>query len=77
MFTTQLIILTIFVLAIFYMVKFLQKKKVKVTQPVPPLLKTILQEQVPFYQQLNENRKTEFEERTIHFLTQATNYYSI
>ena len=71
MFTTQLIILTIFVLAIFYMVKFLQKKKVKVTQPVPPLLKTILQEQVPFYQQLNENRKTEFEERTIHFLTQV------
>ena len=53
------------------MVKFLQKKKVKVTQPVPPLLKTILQEQVPFYQQLNENRKTEFEERTIHFLTQV------
>ena len=44
MFTTQLIILTIFVLAIFYMVKFLQKKKVKVTQPVPPLLKTILKE---------------------------------
>ena len=71
MFTTQLIILTIFVLAIFYMGKFLQKKKVKVTQPVPPLLKTILQEQVPFYQQLNENRKTEFEERTIHFLTQV------
>ena len=74
MFTTQLIILTIFVLAIFYMVKFLQKKKVKVTQPVPPLLKTILQEQVPFYQQLNENRKTEFEERTIHFLTQGWEY---
>ncbi|MBK6379066.1 MAG: zinc-dependent peptidase [Chitinophagaceae bacterium] len=71
MFTTQLFILIIFVLAIFYMVKFLQKKKVKVTQPVPPLLKTILQEQVPFYQQLNENRKTEFEERTIHFLTQV------
>ena len=67
----QLLILIIFVLAIFYMVKFLQKKKVKVTQPVPPLLKTILQEQVPFYQQLNENRKTEFEERTIHFLTQV------
>ena len=71
MFTTQLIILTIFVLAIFYMVKKKKKKKVKVTQPVPPLLKTILQEQVPFYQQLNENRKTEFEERTIHFLTQV------
>ena len=35
------------------------------------MLKTILQEQVPFYQQLNENRKTEFEERTIHFLTQV------
>ena len=38
---------------------------------MPPLLKNILQAQVPFYQQLNENKKTEFEERAAHFLTQV------
>lgn len=69
--TMQILILLIFILTIFYAVKFLQKKKVKVTEPVPPLLKTILQDQVPFYQQLNESRKTEFEERAAHFLTQV------
>ena len=45
--------------------------KVKVSEPVPPLLKNILEDQVPFYQQLNENKKTEFEQRAAHFLTQV------
>ncbi len=67
----QVFILIIFILAIFYTVKFLQKKKVKVTEPVPPLLKNVLQEQVPFYQLLNEKKKTEFEQRAAHFLTQV------
>jgi len=67
----QILILVIFVLSIFYMVKFLQKTKVKITEPVPPLLKTILQQEVPFYQQLSESRQTEFEERSAHFLTQV------
>lgn len=67
----QLLILIIFVLAIFYTVKFLSKKKVTVTEPVPAQLKNILQEQVPFYQQLNKDRQTEFEERAAHFLTQV------
>jgi MtfA peptidase len=67
----QIFILLIFILAIFYAVKFLQKKKVKVTEPVPPLIKTILQDQVPFYQQLNESRQAEFEVRAAHFLTQV------
>jgi Mlc titration factor MtfA (ptsG expression regulator) len=67
----QIFILIIFVLAILYTVKFLQKKKVKVTDPVPPLLKNILLDQVPFYQQLDSNRQTEFEERAAHFLTQV------
>ena len=67
----QVFILIIFILAIFYTVKFLQKKKVKVSEPVPPLLKNILEDQVPFYQQLNENKKTEFEQRAAHFLTQV------
>ena len=69
--TMQVIILIIFILAIFYTVKFLQKKKAKVTEPVPLQLKTLLQEQVPFYQQLNKSRQTEFEERAAHFLTQV------
>ena len=69
--TVQIFILLIFILAICYAVKFLQKKKVKVTEPVPPLLTNILQEHVPFYQQLSEGRKAEFEERAAHFLTQV------
>ncbi len=67
----QIFILIIFVLAIFYMVKFFRKKKVTVTDPVPTLLKPILQEHVPFYQQLDSNRQTEFEERAAHFLTEV------
>ena len=67
----QLFILGVFILAIFYIVKFLQKKKVTVTDPVPALLKNILEERVPFYQQLPRDKQTEFEERTAHFLTQV------
>lgn len=67
----QLIILIVFILAIFYAVKFLQKKKIKVTDPVPLQLKKILETEVPFYQQLDENNKTAFEERAAHFLTQV------
>lgn len=68
---TQLIILIIFVLAIIYAVKFLQKKRVVVKDPVPPLLTKILSEQVPFYQQLNKTKQTEFAERAATFLTQV------
>ena len=67
----QLFILLIFILAVFYTVKFLQKKKVTVTGPVPVLLKKILEEQVPFYQQLTQAKQTEFEERAALFLTQV------
>jgi Mlc titration factor MtfA (ptsG expression regulator) len=67
----QLLILIVFVLAIVYMVKFLGKKKVTVTDPVPPQLKKILQDEVPFYQQLDSNQQTAFEERAAHFLTQV------
>jgi Mlc titration factor MtfA (ptsG expression regulator) len=67
----QPVILLIFILAIAYTVFFLQKKKTTVTEPVPSRLKNILDEQVPFYQQLNNIRKTEFEERAVHFLTQV------
>ena len=65
----QLVILIIFILAILFAVKFLQRKKIKVLDPVPLQLKKILEEEVPFYQQLTENKKKEFEERAAHFLT--------
>ena len=67
----QLFLLLIFILAVFYTVKFLQKKKVTVTDPVPVLLKNILEERVPFYQQLPRDKQTEFEDRTAHFLTRV------
>lgn len=67
----QLFILLIFILAVFYTIKFLSKKKISVIEPVPVLLKKILDEQVPFYQQLNKNKQTEFEERAADFLTQV------
>lgn len=65
----QLLILIIFILAVLFAVKFLQKKKTTVTDPVPVQLKKFLEEQVPFYQQLNEGKQKEFEERAAHFLT--------
>jgi MtfA peptidase len=58
-------------MAVFYTVRFLQKRKVTVTDAVPVLLKNILEERVPFYQQLNKNKQAEFEERAVHFLTQV------
>ncbi|MBK8609433.1 MAG: zinc-dependent peptidase [Chitinophagaceae bacterium] len=67
----QLLILAIFILAIVYSVKFLKKNKVTVTDPVPVLLKKILTAEVPFYQQLNEDKQTVFDERAARFLTQV------
>jgi MtfA peptidase len=67
----QLVILLIFILAIVYTVYFLQKKKTTVTEPVPVLFKTILNEQVPFYQQLNTSHQNEFEQRAALFLSQV------
>jgi len=67
----QIFILVIFILAIFYTVKFLSKKKVRVTDPVPVQLRKVLEEQVPFYQKLSRSKQTEFEERAAHFLTQV------
>jgi MtfA peptidase len=67
----QLLILIIFILAILFAVKFLRKKKATVTDAVPLQLKKILEDQVPFYQQLNEEKQKEFAERAAHFLTQV------
>ena len=39
--------------------------------PLPDNIKAILEEQVPFYQQLDKERKEEFENRVQHFLAQT------
>ena len=67
----QIAILVIFILAILFSVKFLKHRKVIVLDMEPALLKKILEDQVPFYQQLIENKKAEFEERTTMFLRQV------
>jgi Mlc titration factor MtfA (ptsG expression regulator) len=67
----QLTILLIFILAIAYTVWFLQKKKITVTDPVPASLKTTLEQRVPFYQKLEKDKQTRFEERAARFLTQV------
>ena len=50
------------------------KKKPRVAivpaEPLPSSYRQILSEQVPFYQQLDETKKTEFENRVQHFLSQ-------
>ena len=69
--TMQTIILVIFILGIVFAMKFLQKKKVIVKDPVPVLLQKTLTELVPFYQQLSEINQTEFEKRAAHFLNQV------
>lgn len=67
----QLFILIIFILAIVFAVKFLQQKKITVTDPLPVQLVKILEGEVPFYQQLNKEKQTEFEERAADFLTRV------
>lgn len=64
----QIIILVVFILTLVYAVKFLQKKKRKVADEVPASLKNILEDRVPFYQQLNKEKQTSFEARASHFL---------
>ncbi|HEX2683404.1 MAG TPA: M90 family metallopeptidase [Ferruginibacter sp.] len=64
----QIVILIIFILAIVFVVSFLQKKKVIITDPLPVQLPKDLEEHVPFYQQLNKEKQTEFAERAADFL---------
>jgi len=67
----QLLILIIFIFAIVLTVKFLQQKKVTITDPLPAQLVKILEAEVPFYQQLSKDKKTEFEKRAEEFLKQV------
>lgn len=65
------ILQTILVLAIaglIFSFFFRTKKKIPVLRAISEEYKTILSEQVPFYEQLDETRKQEFENRVQHFL---------
>ena len=48
-----------------------QRKKIIITDPFPETYRDILKTQVPFYQQLNEDNKKEFEKRLQQFLKQV------
>ncbi len=67
----QIFILLIFISAIIYTVWWLQKPRAVATDPLPAQLKEILATEVPFYQQLPENKKASFEERAKQFLTRV------
>ena len=65
------ILQTILVLAVaglLFSFFFRTKKKNLVVQSIPDNYRSILSEHVPFYQQLDEDRKDEFENRVQHFL---------
>jgi Mlc titration factor MtfA (ptsG expression regulator) len=60
-------------LVFIFLFKTRPKAKISLTAggPVPATYRQILSEQVPFYQQLDEARKTEFENRIQQFLSQV------
>lgn len=66
----QIISLTILVLVIYFTIKWILKKKTIVPGPIPLNYKTILLEEVAFYQQLEPGEQKFFEERALHFLSQ-------
>jgi MtfA peptidase len=61
-------ILVLAVAALLFSLFFRPKKKSIIVTPISDDHKTILAEQVPFYQQLDTNKKEEFENRVQHFL---------
>lgn len=68
-FTTIAFIVAAFFVFVFYF--FQKKKKIIVPGNLPGSYKEILNEQVPFYIQLTEIDKKEFEDRVLHFLSQV------
>jgi len=70
----DIIVLIIFVLAVFLLIVYFllrSKKKPGIVQPLPGHYRTILQEQVEFYNQLSESKQHEFENRLQLFLAQT------
>ncbi len=63
-----IVITSVFLSALLFSAWWLQKKKAIKAGPMPASYKKILAGEVPFYQQLNENKQKEFEERVQHFL---------
>jgi len=66
-----LVILIVFLSALIFTAMRLQKKKPVKAGPIPLAYKRLLAQEVPFYQQLDENKKNAFEERVQHFLAQV------
>jgi len=71
MYILILIILILAILALLFALLLKQKKRIITVDLIPERYKIILGEQVPFYQQLNENKKREFENRVQQFLAQV------
>jgi len=63
-----LLILILAIVGLLFSFFFWPKKKKRITEPIPGSYKSILIERVPFYQNLDDNRKQEFENRVQHFL---------
>ena len=61
-------ILVVAIVGLLFSFFFRAKKKNPVISPISENYKAILAAQVPFYKQLDENRKQEFEDRVQHFL---------
>jgi len=61
-------ILVLAIMGLLFSFFFRIKRKNPIITPIPDDHKTILSNQVPFYRQLDENRKQEFENRVQHFL---------
>ncbi len=65
-----LILLVLAILFLFFYFLFFKKKKVIITATISTSFLKILNEDVPFYQKLNADKKKEFEERLQLFLAQ-------
>ena len=67
--TTLTIILTGIVLTLFLFIWKSRRKKPGTLQTIPPHFLEILNTRIPFYIKLNKEKKKEFEERMMHFLS--------
>lgn len=69
--TLMAVISVVVIIFFLYAFLFLRKKKKIRPGPFPASYRLILEEQVSFYQQLDGEKKTEFESRVLHFLAQV------
>ncbi len=64
-----IVVFALALLALLFSLVTLQKKKTGPQKPIPVGYRLVLAEQVPFYQQLNEDKQKEFEDRVQQFLS--------